>query len=67
MTAADIFTPIVEYQLSHGIKTTNRQISSQTGIPENRIKTLKDNPGRATVAELEALTREYHYKIEVGS
>lgn len=66
MTAADIFAPIATYQLNHGLKTTNKQISQQTGIPENRIKTLKDNPARATVAELEALTREYQFRIEVG-
>lgn len=66
MTASELFAPIARYQLDHGMKTTNKQISKQTGIPENRIKTLKDNPARATVAELEALTREYHFKIEVG-
>lgn len=65
MKSSDIFAPITQYQLDHGLKTTNKQISQTTGICENRIKTLKDDPGRATVAELEALAREYKFRIEV--
>ena len=65
MRASDIFGPILAYQIDHGIKTTAKQISLDTGIDEHRIGTLKKYPNRATVAELEALTREYHYTITI--
>lgn len=65
MTAAEIFAPITAYQLNQGRKTTAKQISLDTGIDEHRIGTLKKYPNRATVAELEALTREYHYTITI--
>ena len=65
MTAADIFAPITAYQLERGRKATAKQISADTGIDEHRIGTLKKYPGRATVAELEALTKEYHFNITI--
>lgn len=65
MTAADIFAPIVAYQMEHGRKATAKQIAKDTGMTEKRVGQLKKYPARATVAELEALTREYHFSITI--
>lgn len=65
MNSADIFAPITAYQLKHGKKDTNKQISEDTGICEHRVGQLKKYPARATVAELEALTRCYRFSITI--
>ena len=65
MTSADIFAPITAYQLKHGRKDTAKQIAADTGLTEKRVGQLKKYPGRATVAELEALTKEYHFNITI--
>ena len=66
MNSADIFAPIVEYQMNHGRKTTSKQIAIDTGMTEKRVGQLRKDPNRATVAELEALTSTYHYTIKLG-
>lgn len=66
MNAADIFAPIAYYQMEHGKKTTSKQIAQDTGLTEKRVGQLRKDPNRATVAELEALTREYHFQIRLG-
>lgn len=65
MKAATIFAPALQYLLEHDCKTTNKQISKDTGISENRIKQLKDDPERATVKELEVITSVYHFTITI--
>ena len=65
MNAADIFTPAYGYLLAHGKKATIKQMAQDTGISENRLSKLMQNPSKATVLELEALTTTYHYTISI--
>ena len=65
MKASDLLGPAFQALLDQG-KSTTKQISKDTGIPEHRLSQLRDHPEAAKICEVEALTTTYHYAVVIS-
>lgn len=62
----DLFTPIFKSLYNSGQPTTNKEIARQTGLNEHRVALLKQKPGRATLAEIEAMANTFGCEYTIG-